>query len=47
MAQNDIPSSQKMIMAVFVANVYPMNQFKVKFSILERKEILGECIENP
>ena len=38
MAQIDIPSSHKMIMAVFVANVYPMNQLKVNFGILERIE---------
>jgi hypothetical protein len=38
MAQTNIPSSQKMIMAVFVANVYPMNQLKANFSILERTE---------
>jgi hypothetical protein len=28
MAKTNIPSPQKMIMAVFVANVYPMNQLK-------------------
>jgi hypothetical protein len=38
MAQIDIPSSQKMIMAAFVANVYTMNQLKVNFSILEKTE---------
>jgi hypothetical protein len=29
MAQTNIPFSENMIMAVFVANVYPMNQLKL------------------
>ena len=37
-AQINIPSLQKTIIAVFVANVYPVNNQNFNFDVLERTE---------
>ena len=39
MAQTDIPSLEKIIMVVFVANVYPMNQLNLTTAFWKEQKI--------